>query len=106
MNKMISLQCEREGTSGRLISGLVTTGYLRRLFRRSLLTIANWREQHGLPYIRVRGGRDTCLYLLDEVLTWAEENGKPVYLSDVQDSLTVNDENDDELDCRISSRAE
>lgn len=63
------------------LNDIVTTGYLCKLFKRGTLTLQNWRNDLGLPYIRIPGdGRDTIRYDLDAVIDWAQKNHKRIYL--------------------------
>lgn len=67
-------------TAEEVLSGFVTEGYLRKLFKRGGLTINLWRRDKALPFVRIPGdGRDAIRYRLDEVKQWAKENDKRVY---------------------------
>lgn len=70
---------QRVRPNRRVLPGLVTTGYLCRLFNRSSLTVNNWRRYEGMPYVEIPGdGRASIRYELSAVLKWAQENGKSV----------------------------
>jgi hypothetical protein len=63
------------------LEGLMTHSDLCRLFKRSELTVMLWRQNHGLPYIRVPGeNRDTIRYDREQVIAWARSKGKRLHL--------------------------
>jgi hypothetical protein len=63
-----------------VIEDLVDTNYVMQLFRRSELTIAYWRKNDGLPYVRIKGNaRDTIRFDRKAVLRWAKKNHRRMY---------------------------
>lgn len=67
------------------LSRLLTMSDLQRIFRRSELTISGWMK-NGLPVIRIPGqARDTIRFDRDEVLSWAREQGKRLFLQERDD---------------------
>lgn len=63
------------------ISTLMTHSDVCRLFRKSELTIMLWRQNDGLPAIRIPGeSRDTLRYERNAVMSWAKAKGKRVFI--------------------------
>lgn len=58
---------------------LLTTQDLVEMFGRTELTISNWREQFGLPYVVIPGNeRDAIRFRENKVRKWAERQGVPI----------------------------
>lgn len=55
-----------------VLTGLMTTGEVARLFNRDKQTVNVWRREKGLPFVRIPGdARDTIRYRRAAVLEWA-----------------------------------
>lgn len=64
-----------------VLTDFVTTGYLCKLFGRCSLTITNWRNNEGLPYVEIPGeGKPSIRYRLSKVRKWAKSNSKRMHL--------------------------
>jgi hypothetical protein len=62
-----------------LIEDLLTSEDLCRIFRKTPLTIINWRKG-GMPTVIIRGSkRNTIRFRRNDVMKWAQENGKRIY---------------------------
>lgn len=55
----------------------VTRQDLAKLFKKTILTVDNWRDRHRLPSVCIPGVlRPSVRFVLDDVVGWADKNGK------------------------------
>lgn len=77
-----TFECKTEGATT-IVEGLLTIRDLERILGRTELTIQHYRRSEGLPCIVIPGdARPTVRFRRSEVLAWARERGKEVYLAD------------------------
>lgn len=63
-----------------VLEGLVTSRTLEKIFRRGGLTILHWRQEQGLPFVKVPGdARDTIRFRIEAVKKWAKAHNKRMF---------------------------
>lgn len=73
------MEHQTSGHNCTVLRGYVTTADLCRMFSRAPLTILKWRQNKGLPYVRIPGdGKDTVRYKLVDVLDWAKKTKRRI----------------------------
>ena len=65
-----------------VLTGLITIQEVCRIFGKTRLTVKQWRDVRGLPYVLIPGdGRDDVRYRRKDVLAWAKANKVRVHRS-------------------------
>lgn len=66
-----------------MFDNLLTSDDLCKMFRKTPLTIINWRKYYNLPVLLIPGNKKSAVrFDKDAVVKWANDRGKRIYLMD------------------------